>query len=235
MIALGHFYDKRTDRAHVDRLTVEALAGLSKTTFFEARREVCGYGLVQEQAGQRQGKYRSYPCAVYHLVTPVPPAPAEYVSRERDRYHPKAGTKESRKQHQVVPETGHLLRPERSPVAPSGDSPAVVSTQLGAVGVVEASEAVRSAIAQVVEKRLGSRGSPELVGLTERWARAVERAPKALREATLCDAAAAIAQAHGVTAADAREAVLDMLAILHPLVQEAARIFDAQIQEVHSG
>jgi hypothetical protein len=92
--------------------------------------------------------------------------------------------------------------------------------------------AVRDGIALVVERRLPA-PAPEVVDMVTSWARAVRQTTSGVtRPRTLDQAAAVIAKRYGVSLADVRAVIEDVVAILHPTVGAAARIFGAEIESV---
>lgn len=232
LVVQGRFFDRRTQDARTDALTLQRLAGLGRSTFYEALAELKAANLVEIESGTRAGKFREYPVHIYRLTQPVPRVPPGYHRpRGRRKYPlanadtysssvgPHAGTKSSALADKTVRMSGQSdgQKPRRKQLS-AIHSP-TDSTQLGSKGTREAEKVVKQCLPA---------GPAEAVRLVQQWAAAVARAPS-MKERRVREAVGAVSQRFNLPAPAVREALERAAAVLHPLVSRAVEIFDGRV------
>jgi hypothetical protein len=187
------------------RLRGEAL--LPYSTFFRAKRELMGYGLLQRKT--IDGKWHLV------LVFPVPYPPAISLTRETKRSHPRDF---------LVSSMRPAKRQTPSPVRLSADGQQKTGRQLGGQSSI--------ALQQWLGRKLGLAGRQGILEDMLGAVGVVHGAPT-----RLADEARALSrqlQSKGVLIpeVEVRNLLSDAVALLDPVVESAVRLFNGQIAKV---
>lgn len=229
--ALGRFFNARTRIATVDSKTLQNLAGLGRTAFYDARNELMAAHLVRVQDGKLSGKYRTYRVPAYAFTSPVPTVPSSFcrgVGKQRGSAHigadstrarPPDRKKSSERAEKTIRERGLSNGREPDQKRLSANRVPTDSTQLGDRGV-KASE-------KIVEQILGE-APREAITLVRTWAEALARAP-AQRSKRMGEAISAITERSGLQPEVVREALEQAAAALSPIVSQALQIFGGEV------
>lgn len=235
--AIGKFYYRGTSDARTDGRTLQSITGLSRSAFYEALAVVRAAGLVRIEPGTRQGKYREYRVTVFRLTDSIPDLPAEYRSEEPDRYSRRRGRRRAKHQSAGADTYRPLERTESSAlpdklVRPGGQSNEEMPRQSRASSTPAPTDKdpVREQVSRVVSRCLPS-ASSEVVGLVVKWAEVIARSD-GVRPQRMSEAVDAIRRRSNLPEDAIREAVEQTVAVLHPTVQAAIRIFDAEVVDV---
>ncbi len=230
VLVVGMFYDRWSRDSRADGRTVQEAAGLSRSTFRRALKVARSLGLVTAKSGRRQGRFRTYRCLVFTLVEPVPPVPATYGVHRRTRYSesrrlatdaPAGSPVNPAMRHQRAPYNREEARPARrsAPRLATDSAQLVVKSEPVAVGDYLRRQGV----------------PPVFVPHFLDALRAVRAFPVGvMREAAVDDAAddlSRLMQSEGVLWPEVKVADLlrDAVAVLHPLVQAALDLLNAEI------
>jgi hypothetical protein len=232
--AVGKFYDRASGNARADGITLQRLAGIGRTAFYEARDELEAADLIEIKGGALKGKYREYRVHIYCLAQPLPTVPPGYRVRRRrqhtsanadpysSRVRPHTRKKSSLRTDLTVRQDGQHDSQDPHNKRLTALPPSIDSNQLGNREVQETERIVRQCLPAA---------PPQALSMVNQWVAAVARAPSA-RDRRVNEAVGAVSEKFNLPAAAVREAVEHGAAVLHPFVQQAIEVFDGRVVEV---
>lgn len=240
--AVGLFWNRSTRDARTDAPTLRQISGLARSSFYEALAELRQCGLIHTEKGTRKGKYREYRITVFRLVVPISPVPVEYQSANPNTYRRRHRRKEaSGSADHEPPNTEMHRRARRTKLSVPADdcirqgglpSPRIPRRERRSTtsSPTDSPYTVRERVHRAVSRMLPQTSS-ESVSLVIRWAEVICRSG-GFKDQRRQEAIAEIGRRASLAATDISTVLEQSMAMLHPTVQAAIGLFNADVVEI---